>query len=163
MNKIIFLDIDGVLTSARTGWMNWDIYATTFLKWVCEVTETKIVISSTWRCNRDRKFFTDIFGDKIIHENWRTPWDLSDRDMNCRGDEIKRWLDSHQVEKYLIIDDDSDMLEEQLPHLLLTNTYNGLMWNDMEKIRECLNTGANCLNMNLTTIVQHPNCFHKHE
>lgn len=35
--KIIFLDIDGVVTSVRTGWYNFDIYTVNFLRWLCEV------------------------------------------------------------------------------------------------------------------------------
>ena len=40
--KIIFLDIDGVLTSARTGWSNMDPFAVTFLKLICEQCDIKI-------------------------------------------------------------------------------------------------------------------------
>lgn len=160
--KIIFLDIDGVLTSARTGWMNWDIYATTFLKWVCLNADVKIVISSTWRCHRDKQFFEDIFGKEIIHADWKTPWDLMNRNVRCRGHEIKLWLEQHpEIDKYLIIDDDSDMLHEQLPNLLLTNTYNGLQFEDMEKIREFFNLTNEPCNMNLQTIIQHSNMFAK--
>jgi len=152
--NIIFLDIDGVLTSARTGWMNWDIYATTFLKWCCENSNTKIVISSTWRCNRNREFFADIFQEHL-HEDWMTGVRL-----NCRGNEIQTWLDIHpEVLNYVIIDDDSDMLPHQLENLILTNTYNGLMFEDMEKLREKLNLIMTPCNMNLQTIIQHPNMF----
>lgn len=160
--KIIFLDIDGVLTSARTGWMNWDIYATTFLKWVCVKADVKIVISSTWRCNRNRQFFVDIFGEEVIHEDWKTPWNLMNLEIRCRGHEIQLWLNQHpEIDKYLIIDDDSDMLEEQLSNLLLTNTYNGIQFEDMEKIRIFFNLTNEPCNMNLQTIIQHPNMFSK--
>lgn len=159
--KIIFLDIDGVITSARTGWVNWDPFATTFVKWCCEKSDTKIVISSTWRCNRDRKFFTDIFGENAIHEDWRTPWDLSDMTMNCRGDEIQKWLTNHpEIEDYVIIDDEDDMLERQVSHLMLTNSYNGMMFDDYEKLRKMLNFKHPC-NLNIHTIIMHPNMFWK--
>lgn len=158
---IIFLDIDGVLTSARTGWMNWDIYATTFLKWACKQSGAKIVISSTWRCNRDREFFVDIFGEEIIHADWRTPWDLSNFLINCRGDEIDAWLTSNpEVGEYIIIDDDNDMLPEQLPSLILTESMNGITWNDMQKISKSLGmTEDNPCNMNSLELVTHPNMF----
>lgn len=157
--KIIFLDIDGVLTSARTGWMNWDIYATTFLKWACEQSNSKIVISSTWRCNRNRKFFTDIFGENFIHEDWRTPWNLMDLDINCRGDEIQSWLNNHpEITEFLIIDDDEDMLPSQMANLIKTNSMNGIMFENMEEIRERLGI-KDPFNLNTVPIIQHSNMF----
>lgn len=167
--KIIFLDIDGVLTSARTGWMNWDIYATTFLKWACEQSGSKIVISSTWRCNRDRKFFADIFGDEIIHEDWKTPWNLMDLKMNCRGDEIQAWLNNHpeipilpegypDVVSYIIIDDDADMLPSQMANLIKTDSMNGIVFENMEEIREELSIEIP-FNLNTVNLIQHPNMF----
>lgn len=160
-NNIIFLDIDGVLTSARTGWLNMDPFSVTFIKWICKQANIQVVISSTWRCNRDRKFFSDIFGEEIIHYDWRTPWDLSDFTMNCRGDEIQKWLDNHpEVERYLIIDDDNDMLDHQKQFLRLTSTYNGIQFDDQIFIRDFFDCQVPC-NMNLHTICFHPNLFHK--
>ena len=161
--KIIFLDIDGVITSARTGWMNLDIYATSFLKWVCEQTDTKIVISSTWRCNRDRKFFADIFGEELIHKDWKTPWDLGDFNVDCRGDEIQLWLNEHsEITDYLIIDDDSDMLDYQISNLIKIESYNGLMFDEMMEICDRLAFPDKIVpNMNLIELIQHPNMFAK--
>lgn len=160
-NKILFLDIDGVLTSGRTGYQNWDIYSTTFLKWLCEKTNTKIVVSSTWRCNRDRKFFTDIFGDDIIHNDWKTPWDLLDFTINCRGDEIKKWLDKHpEITEYVILDDDNDFLEEHQEHLVLTNSQEGMSYKDTSILGTKLGlTKEHVCNMNLLKLIQHPNMF----
>lgn len=44
-----------------------------------------------------------------------------------RGQEIKEWMDAHQpIEKYAIIDDDSDMLPEQMGSFFQTDNYAGL-------------------------------------
>ena len=44
-----------------------------------------------------------------------------------RGDEIKRYVEAHDgIENYAIIDDDSDMLDEQLFNFVQTDTYEGL-------------------------------------
>lgn len=140
MMKIIFLDIDGVMTSARTGWRNMDQCAVAFLKHICKEGNAKMVISSTWRYNRTREFFTDIFGNDCIHEDWRTSTDLLTNGSDCRGDEIKLWLATHpEIMDYLILDDDSDMLPEQMDHLILTDSYNGLLFKDMKAITDYCN------------------------
>lgn len=128
--NIIFLDIDGVITSVRTGWFNWDIYATHFLRWVCKKSNTKIVISSTWRKNHSHEFFKSILGE-YLHEDWSTP--ILD---GFRGKEINAWLNEHDVDRYLILDDDSDFLEEQVKFHIKTDSYNGLLFVDMMKIRD---------------------------
>lgn len=57
---------------------------------------------------------------------------MTDSKGSCRGEEIKRWLDEHdEVENYIILDDDSDMLNEQLTHFVQTDTYEGIT--DREK------------------------------
>lgn len=158
--NILFLDVDGVLTSARTGWMNWDIYAVNYLRYICRNANIKIVISSTWRHNRNRQFFVDIFGEELIHEDWRTICDLNDFTLNCRGDEIQNWLDNHpETTKYMILDDDSDMLEHQKQFLFLTDSYNGIIYKDKEKIGNFW--GIPITNMNLVELHQHPNMFQK--
>lgn len=143
--KVIFLDIDGVLNSWSTGYK-----ITTeklqLLNNLIEQTGAKIVISSSWRIgSKDVKDFLDknfskctfrldnfkdvanqeyitniFYNDNIIG--------LTDTFGPSRGDEIKRWLDNHSddVESYVILDDDTDMLDEQLEHLVQTDTYYGI-------------------------------------
>lgn len=134
MSKIIFLDVDGVITSARTGYSNFDVYAVHFLRWVCEASSARIVISSTWRANHSLGFFRRIFYDYIFRDgDWKTPYINS---PERRGGEIRAWLEKHQpIEKYLILDDDSDFLPEQLPFHIRTDTLNGLLFEDMDRIR----------------------------
>ena len=156
--SVIFLDIDGVITSARTGWMNMDIYAVSFLRMVCQNSGVKIVISSTWRFNRDRQFFADIFGEDIIHDHWRTDVDLLNNGTHCRGDEIKIWLDLHpDVTNYIILDDDADFLPEQMDKLIHTKSLDGMLNDDMTKI--CDKLLIPVYNSNLMPIFQHPNMF----
>lgn len=162
-STVIFLDIDGVLTSNRTGWYNWDVYAVSFLRYACEKSGAKIVISSTWRCNRDRKFFSDVFGDEIVHKDWRTYYDLSDFDVKCRGQEIAKWLESHpEIWAFVIVDDDVDMLPEQMPCLVRTDTVNGLLMEDMVKIHEMLGLGR-IFNVNHIPVTIRSNMFSKCE
>lgn len=75
---------------------------------------------------------------EFIHEDWRTK-DLHRFDLDkVRGDEIAEWLSRHpEVTKYAIIDDDSDMLPEQMPHFVHTQAVDGIMyrnWLDLEHL-----------------------------
>lgn len=60
-----------------------------------------------------------------------------------RGYEIEEWLKntSENVERYVIIDDDSDMLDYQMPFFFKTHMQSGLITRDAVKIIKFLNTG----------------------
>lgn len=137
-NCIIFLDIDGVITSARTGWYDMDIFAINYLIWLCKQANAQIVISSTWRFNTSREFWLTIFPD-LIHEDWKTKtFRFEGREYN-RGDEIAEWLHRHDyITEYAILDDDKDMLPEQMERFIHTNSENGLMFQDMLKLKDIL-------------------------
>lgn len=143
--RIIFLDIDGVLNS----WASFYRITTEKLQLLndlIEQTGAKIVISSSWRIGSkdvndfidknfdNRKFRLDNFKDVLNKELIDNIFynnniiGLTDTFGPTRGDEIKRWLDNHvdEVESYVIFDDDTDMLDEQLEHLVQTDTYYGI-------------------------------------
>ena len=122
MKRIIFLDIDGVLNVYPQGR---DKYGSTFhthfednLHELIEKTGAEIVISSTWRYS----------GLKVMQNMWRDRG-LAGKviDITCRvpegvrGDEIEDWLQNNQVDSYVIIDDDDDMLPEQMPFFVKTS------------------------------------------
>lgn len=141
--KVIFLDIDGVLCSFRT-YHFLDVYATSFLINLCENKNIKIVISSSWRKNKNAEvFFKNIFKD-ILHKNWKTP--ILDREQSnglwtsvSRGTEIQKWLDNNNVSEYLILDDDIDILESQKNNYIKIDTLNGIIYDDMVKILKYFN------------------------
>ena len=143
--RIIFLDIDGVLNS----WASFYKITTEklqLLNSLIEQTGAKIVISSSWRIGSEdvkdfveknfkkSNFRLDNFKDTTNRECIENIFyndniiGLTDTFGPSRGDEIKRWLDNHSddVESYVIFDDDSDMLDEQLEHLVQTDTYYGI-------------------------------------
>jgi hypothetical protein len=136
--KVIFLDIDGVLNNNSTrqrhrGFIGIDPYLVAKLnRIVLEMPEVKYVLSSSWRCFKHgreevERCFIEMYDETPqIHEAGRV-----------RGDEIKAWLDAHpEVEKYAIIDDDSDMLEEQLPNFFKTTWQEGITEEIVGKIIE---------------------------
>jgi len=165
MNKVIFLDIDGVL---NTKW--WytqmerntpkDKYGYTFdpkavanLKRIVEETGADLVVSSSWKC----------MGLSQIEEMWRdrslpgkiigiTPNSVSDEMLlnadidsielfHIRGEEIKQWLTKYgkQVSNYAIIDDMDNMLSEQQSRFVHTNPEVGITEEDAQKTIEILN------------------------
>lgn len=138
--KIIFLDIDGVLCTCRSqlayGPREWDQVACDMIKNICESFDYKIVCSSSWRFDKKetKAFFEDYGLNKFLHSDWTTII----QDLENRGQEIQQWIDTHNVEEYLIIDDDHDMLESQMDRLILTNPKNGLTAENYEKITELL-------------------------
>jgi hypothetical protein len=139
--RIIFLDIDGVLNS----WASFYKITTEKLQLLndlIEQTGAKIVISSSWRIgskdvtdfldknfSNNRSFRLDNPNQELIDNIfYKNTIGLTDTFGPNRGDEIKRWLDNHSddIESYVILDDDTDMLDEQLEHLVQTDTYYGI-------------------------------------
>lgn len=159
MNKFIFLDIDGVMNSnlfysertqdkrydewikehpQKVAWgaCNIDPKAVERLNKITRATGAKIVVSSSWRFDDNlQEVFTLVGIEQRITD--RTPW-LTKR---VRGFEIQEWL-SKQTEpyKYVILDDDSDMLESQTPYFIQTDWMKwGLSDEDVEQAIHILN------------------------
>lgn len=136
--KVIFLDIDGVLNVIPQGR---DIYGGIFhqhfmdnLKRIVDATNAKIVISSSWRTSgvkymQEMWAFRNIGGEVIdctpsidmgkvyFWNNKRTSIDVV-YDSLPRGVEIEYWIDNESqkfgdLQSYVILDDDSDMLLKQ--------------------------------------------------
>lgn len=110
--KVIFLDIDGVVNCMHTatrsrGVIGIDPYMAFLVGKIFDATDAKLVLSSSWKHWPDG-----------VEEVSKKVWKVYDTTPNLqgeiRGQEIKAWLDAHpDVEKYAILDDESDMLPEQ--------------------------------------------------
>lgn len=137
--QIIFLDIDGVITSSRcNGYYDFDLWAVHFILFCCKNSNTKIVMSSAWRMIPEAKeWFTDLFGE-FLHEDWRTG------DLDHRGKEISEWLAKHpEIEHYVVIDDSSfDIVELHRNNLVITSSEDGMLWRHMVQIRKMLGIQA---------------------
>jgi hypothetical protein len=133
MDKIIFLDIDGVLNVIGQGR---DEFGQCFhkhfednLRWIIEQTGAKIVISSTWRMSGLSEMqrmwkYRNLAGEVI--DITPTEVDVVERgtcefyDQVDRGFEIQQWIDDNNVKCYCIIDDDNDMLPSQRNNFVRT-------------------------------------------
>jgi len=148
--RVIFLDIDGVLSHYKSRW-NIDPQKVALLEEILKSTGAKIVVSSSWRVGcRDGKDFVD-----KMFSTWRSELSTQKRDSlfiesiidvtdhmgRERGDEIQRWLDAHEdeVETYVILDDDNDMLEEQLFNFVQTDGWYGMSDRTVELATQILN------------------------
>ena len=144
--KVIFLDIDGVLNSLRSAHAfngyphdfskeslkQFDWVAIELIKRVCDETNAKIVISSTWRKQHSIEDFKNYLKLDII--------DKTPTMMGGRGYEIQKWLaDKENIEKYAIIDDDNDMLPEQMEFFVHTSHKEGFLYKDYCKLLKILN------------------------
>lgn len=145
--KIIFLDIDGVLNSdlyyrsvdrSQKDWSRFDTVVVDFIKNLVDEFSAKLVITSTWRFGAVEKLNSELKKSgvkKYLHKDWKTPKLYPSH----RGTEINLWLNQHlEASNYLILDDDSNMLDEQLPHFVQTNLIYGMREEHFIKAREIL-------------------------
>lgn len=158
-NKVIFLDIDGVLCTLRShfahqnrGGLNdaWDQTCCLMVERLCRDHNAAIVVSSTWRIGRKEvlDLYLSVYGLASYCYGEKRPNDMFSREVEDyitprldadRGDEIKAWLDKHpNVTQYIILDDDSDMLPEQMDFLIKCHPYEGFGAMNFVKAEELL-------------------------
>lgn len=99
-----------------------------------------VVVSSIWRLDRD--LFTHARLKQAGYAGeFGTPWRTHDN-RGHRGQEIQFWLDNSQrqdVDRYAIVDDNSDMLTTQADFFVKTSHYDGLEREHVERLVAILN------------------------
>lgn len=134
--KILFLDIDGVVNSRlstdfRNNLYPIDPYMAFLVGRIQLQTGCEVVLSSSWRLHPD--------GIQKVRESIVDVLDKTPYLGGPRGNEIKWWLDNHpEVEKYAILDDDSDFYPDQ--HLFKTTFEEGLTDEIAEAVIKHLNS-----------------------
>jgi hypothetical protein len=112
-------------------------------KWLsewCNETDTKICVSSTWKHHFGTKGYVSTpekWEDAFIKLGFNpgTYVGITGDRRTLRGEEIKDWLDNHpEVEDYVILDDDSDMLPEQFVKFHHSDPWFGLNPNHLYRI-----------------------------
>lgn len=135
-SRIIFLDYDGVVNTPMwndkgthcsynfpsDGKVN-NFQAVQWISECCQKFHYDIVVTSTWRkktnykeclINGGLRSGIEILGrtDDLWHPNHNT----------CRGDEIAKYLAEHpEINYYMIVDDEDDILPEQTGHFIQTD------------------------------------------
>ena len=114
---------------------------------IIEETGCKVVLSSSWRSSIESE---NIFTQNLLklkgfkYEFYDVTPRLWFSDFSIRrGEEIKFWLDKesekHEIESFVILDDDSDMLPEQMNNFIHVDGQVGLIDRDVLTAIEILN------------------------
>lgn len=174
--KVIFLDIDGVLncqnyyvdeismkerTKENYPYSEISKKRIELLNQIIEQTNSKIVVSSTWRLGRTKHELQNLLDkcglkgeviDKTPHlggkdgygiprgceiELWLKKNDF--QRVNWSKEAQKEYLKKSKVKNYIILDDDSDMLYNQKEHFICTSGFDGLTQDHVDKAIEILN------------------------
>lgn len=166
--KVIFLDFDGVITIPETKW-HISLEHIKRIKKICDETGAKLVISSSWQRyagtkNETREERVENWLNGILMKGYRGvikkffkdyTYDMSGRFYgeygNVRGSDIKSWLKRNpNVDNYVIIDDEGDILDEQLFNFVQTDWVFGIQDREVKLAIDVLNNvsprNAHCLN-----------------
>ena len=147
--KALFLDFDGVITLPPKWILNLD--KINLIKKIVDETDAKIIVSSSWRADTIENTINRSFNLQSEHNDTIT-WfinnlydvtpGISDEQYKGtgRGGEIQTYLDHHQeFDNYVILDDDSDMLDTQLYHFVQTNFEDGITETEANRAIKILN------------------------
>jgi len=148
----IFLDIDGVLNNqehilkliellGREQYSQlirdleeipFDYRSCQLLQELINKTKAEVILSSTWRISSKLIKGIEKYADIKIK-------DITPRLYDIRGKEIQKYLDEHkEIVNYVIIDDDSDMLENQKERFVKTDFKIGLTVKEIIKCEKIL-------------------------
>lgn len=167
--KLIFLDIDGVLNSELYARRFFDekLYkkdpqvsnlvdsnAVQLVLKIIKETNAKLIISSSWRSLTYKHTIEDFKQFKDLSPLLPFIYGVTPPTRNAhRGEEIKYFLNFIRKQdfreyfkepisnnyNYVILDDDSDMLEEQLPNFVKVTYWDGITEKEVEKCINILN------------------------
>ena len=141
MERIIFLDVDGVLNNGSWAMEMYDKGIRTYrddilyepalerLKRIVDATDAQIVVSSSWRqiptAYKHLQEWLEMYGMKVA--------DITPYVGGCRGDDITAWFNRNPGEwTYVILDDEDDM-DGHMDHLVQTDFDVGLIDEDCER------------------------------
>lgn len=140
--KVLFLDWDGVGNNSKTPsrqegdkFIMADQFCTFLVNRIVDRTGCSVVLSSSWRHSptwrqdmKDQGLVFDFLDRTTLEGN-----------EILRGGQIKKWLDEHpEVERYAILDDYDDMLEEQKESFFKTTWLHGLTEEIADAVEEHL-------------------------
>lgn len=155
MSRVIFLDYDGVVntpmwntegTVCSYGFPNQgkvnNFQAVQWLSEACQKFGYDIVVTSTWRLD-------DNYKECLVNGGLRKGIEILGRTPRfpgqSRGAEIKAYLDEHpEIQYYVIVDDEADMLPEQMDHFIQTNGDTGFNLSEFKRFEEIFEKDNKC-------------------
>ena len=114
MKTVIFLDVDGVINTSETkekccGYRGIDDEKVELLKRLIDGVEGEIVLSSTWREERNKKSeLGKYLDDKLVKYGLHIADQTPIIQWHMRGLEIIEWLREHRDVEYIVILDDEN-------------------------------------------------------
>ena len=136
--KVIFLDIDGVLNTVkdfqRHNFIGMSPVLVRRFNKLVKDTGAKVILSSTWR--HDKNWREVMVRNGLDMKFLGRTKDLRDK---IRGMEIDEWLGRHNVDRYVILDDDTDRLPDQI-HFKTDFRVGGLTKEICDKVKRYLNS-----------------------
>ena len=115
--KVIFLDVDGVLncqsSKSKCGaFIGIDDAKVKRLRQIVDATGAKIVLSSSWKHGwepvhkEDQKSDADYLDRKLRRGGLRAIDKTSEAASQYRGEGIIAWVSAHNVDRFIILDDE---------------------------------------------------------
>ena len=115
--KVIFLDIDGVLNCVETkekckAYVGIDDKMVSWLKRIVEATGAQIVLSSSWKhdwepINKEAQNEFGFYVDRALKKHSLTAIDKTyESNSEHRGEGIIQWVRTHEVDSFIILDDE---------------------------------------------------------
>jgi hypothetical protein len=112
-NKVIFLDIDGVLAVSKDSDIEKELFlagiyypfnpeCVNILNTIITNSEAEIILSSDWRITLNLDKLNEIF---IKNNVIKSPKDITPIGLEHRGLEIKTFLKYYSTKKFVILDD----------------------------------------------------------
>lgn len=98
------------------------------LKFLCQKSNAKIVISSNWRIDEDERKEESLAKLRGLLKLWDLNSLIIDQTPHCgwRSDEIKAWLKKNKVDNFLILDNVDHGLSENFPKNFINTGDSGL-------------------------------------
>ena len=118
---------------SKEGKVN-NFQAVQWLSEACQKFGYDIVVTSTWR-------LWDNYRECLINGGLRPGIEVLGRTDSirgaCRGTEIKKYIEGHpEIQYYVIVDDEADMLPEQMGHFIMTNGDTGFNLSEFKRFEE---------------------------
>lgn len=143
MKVVLFLDFDGVLVPVPNyakrpfaqPWAPADPECVARLNRLLDEAEFQIIVCSTWRHYWDMHL---VFKDFGIHG---TPAGITRELSRSRGEEILLYLAEHDIEQFVILDDDHDGMSDLAQWHVKPDQYKGLQDEHIEQARAILARG----------------------
>lgn len=153
--NVIFYDIDGVFNTARTIIAAerqrvhlesyneapfLDLYGISFMVQLAELTDAKLVCSSTWREHYTLEEITQVIS---APPGWRTlprrfkhahapQWCTGAGEYETRYNDINEYISKHHVENFVILDDRAEAGETNEENFVQVDPLTGITFENMQ-------------------------------